>query len=847
MNGNMQLPATSIRFKLSSAQDVRKHHEFEFHSFSRLQRSRWVCLDSQLLRHCLVIKQLPVSECTYDKIKELEHGSIEQRKPHDGLELSSFVGFSRKFVPSILPIGVSEEARNTGISGSALSTGEVPRFTFSFSAAPTFFLAPHLHLLMKNSSDWGNLHHHDGQHTPESSENGSEHAECTQMNPSLVAEHKIGTLDTEAPASFASSNEDLVADVALVTGVPEKAISRSDSQFGGITVDIPSCDQVSITLDGKQCISRQTSDVGSIVNEGFVHSPSPTGSGSSWKYVRSSSISSPLGDLSPMWSDASPKFMRTGFSNGPKRPRTQVQYTLPGAGYALRAKQKMQNQRTLPYRRRRASLKRISDGSRNNRKNFDLVACGANVLVTHGDKGWRELGALIVLEVADHNEWTLAVKLSGITKYSYKVKHILQPGSTNRYSHSVLWKGGKDWVLEFPDRNQWNLFKELYEECYNRNIRAASVKNIPIPGVQLIEESDDYETEVPFVWNSTRYIRQVQTDVEMAMDPSRILYDMDSDDEQWLMENEKWIEENRCKEISEEFLEKTMDMLEKVSYIQHRANFTDAEIQELAFGMGSVEAVKLVYEHWREKRERKGMPLIRHLQPPLWERYQRQLKEWEHTVARSNSAISVGTKGKVLPPEKPPMFAFCQKPRGLDVPNKGSKQRSHRKASVSGNFHAASGDHDGFLFLGKRGKGHPSGDERGLYTNSVHRSSVAHFSKGIDVSESNRNPKTYQRKSRKLSSQTSPSNHQTTLYNQRTSSEGPHGQGVEHLDSSYLDELRLRGAKCAAERAQNLAKLKRDDANRSFIKVDLAKYKAASAITIAEAVKGAAGESDGGN
>lgn len=88
------------------------------------------------------------------------------------------------------------------------------------------------------------------------------------------------------------------------------------------------------------------------------------------------------------------------------------------------------------------------------------------------------------------------------------------------------------------------------------------------------------------------------------------------------------------------------------------------------------------------------------IQPPLWERYQQQLKEWERTVARGNSAFTVGSQEKVTPPEKPPMFAFCLKPRGLDVPNKGSKQRSHRKFSVSGQHQSSLGDQDSPLVFG---------------------------------------------------------------------------------------------------------------------------------------------------
>ncbi|KAL0327567.1 UNVERIFIED_CONTAM: hypothetical protein Sangu_1834700 [Sesamum angustifolium] len=389
VNLDMQSPVTSIRFRLSSFHDLRKHHVFEFHCFSRLRRSRWVCLDSKLLEHCLLIKQLPASECTYDNIKDLECGSLKQCKAHAGLELSSYAGCNEKLLPRILPVGISKEACNSRISLSALSLGgkpgKTPQFALCFSAAPTLFLTLHLQLLMENSFTGGTLHPQDAQCSPESLVNGSlPNSECPQFEPSSLAveditENIIGTPETEAPAFMGLTNSDgkMAPDVDSEGNIVEKADSSQNLYLGN---------------------------------------QNGSGSRTSWQGGRSSSIASPLRGLSSRWSGGSPKFMASGFGNGPKKPRTQVQYTLPGTGYDFSAKQKLQNQRALPCKRiRRASLKRISDGSRSNQKNFELVACGANVLVTHGDKGWREHGALIFLEVADQNEWILAIKLSGVT------------------------------------------------------------------------------------------------------------------------------------------------------------------------------------------------------------------------------------------------------------------------------------------------------------------------------------------------------------------------------------------------------------------------------------------------
>lgn len=547
-------------------------------------------------------------------------------------------------------MGITREARNRRISQSAFSLaakpGKVPQFALSFSAAPTFFLTLHLQLLMEHSVAWVNLQHQNALRSSESSADICEPvAECARFKPRSralrdgITDTNIRKVDAETSGFNGSENggsskkiqkgipdddgnaskiisqpcqhelgkeAHQLIDAPMLSSMPTSISSqtpdrRSDSTVGGMTVVIPSSE------------TRQASDVDWNVHDGFIHKSNTIGFRNSWQNGESNSVSSPFGHKPQVWPDGSPNFKPNGFSNGPKKPRTQVQYTLPFVGCDLSEKQKSPSTKSLPCKRiRKASMKRISDGSGNDPKNAKLLSCVANVLVTHGDKGWREYGAIIVLEVDDHNEWRLAVKLSGVTKYSYKVKHILQPGSTNRYSHAMMWKGGKDWVLEFPDRSQWMLFKEMHEECHDRNIRAASVKNIPIPGVRLVEEGDEHGSEVPFIRNPIKYIRQVQNDVEMAMDPSHILYDMDSDDEHWLMEHNS--RADKQDEISEESFEKALDVLEKVSYSQHRLNFGDDEIEKLLIGMGSMEAVKVLHRYWRDKREKIGMSLIRHLQ-----------------------------------------------------------------------------------------------------------------------------------------------------------------------------------------------------------------------------------------
>lgn len=514
-----------------------------------------------------------------------------------------------------------------------------------FGTAPPFFLNLHLKMFMEPNFACTNLWDYDILCSLGNPEDATQQIveDCMQVaSPSVSiqdihAQRNFGTVVTEAPSYGIFSRDKAIVSASNVAykfvslqdvqnGKPtssEVTVCTSnsitwassnptcDSSFGVTSVKIPSFAQVDMPYDGRRHNARECSDVGWSMSDGFVHSPNPTLPRSSRHHARYRSSASPFGNLSPVCSYRKTKSMLNDLSCGLKKPPNQIQYALCFADCNAN------NQITLPSRRiRKASEKSVSDCPRSSQRNLELESCRANLLVIVEDKRWRERGAQIVLELADRNEWRLAVKLSGSTRYSYKVQHNWKAESSNHYTNVMMWKGGEDWLLEFSDRSQWMLFKELHEECHNRNIRAASVKNIPIPGVRLIEDSVDYATEVPFVQNSSKYFHQVETDAEMATNPSHFLYDMDSEDEHWLMSKKKssFTDKNGFEEISDESFEKMMDMLEKFSYVEHRLHFTLDEIEGLMVGIGSKEVAKVIYEHWRQKRERKGMPLVRQLQ-----------------------------------------------------------------------------------------------------------------------------------------------------------------------------------------------------------------------------------------
>lgn len=63
-------------------------------------------------------------------------------------------------------------------------------------------------------------------------------------------------------------------------------------------------------------------------------------------------------------------------------------------------------------------------------------------------------------------------------------------------------------------------------------------------------------------------------------------------------------------------------------------------------------------------------------------------------MSKANTPNSCGSQKKQSPIEKPAMFAFCFKPRGLEVKHRGTKHRSQKKISVYAQHSSTLGDYD---------------------------------------------------------------------------------------------------------------------------------------------------------
>ncbi|KAJ4951509.1 hypothetical protein NE237_028341 [Protea cynaroides] len=949
---DLQLPVTSIRFKLSGFHGFGKQFVFVVYNFLEVKNSKWLYLDCKLKKHCSITKQLPLADCTYDNIKVLQSGCDwlvplvpEEPMMHGGLCWKSRQGS--------MPMGVSNKSVYIDTNSSSSNFNEkhrkLPPFVLSFAAAPSFFLSLHLKLLMDNNVASMSFQNHNSmsllEEGPENCGRGMD-VDCLSVEES----HRVqdGTLENSLGVAFRDgagamclscakpkeeidalsisndgdwikSSQKYLDSELIVTGasvgpqgsgkeidvivlpkghpcqhsVSEQSVGKSWPSFSenhsspdrsetglfsclnAVNVQIPPHSQG----DSQSCDlgtpnSQQSMfDLPWNMNYLAIRSPNPTAPRSVWHRNRHSVGSSSFGQ-SKMWMDEGADFIHNGFGNGSRKPRTQVSHISPFRGYDFSSKPRSHLRKARPHKRiRNVDEKMTTDGSGTPQRQTELLSCEANLLITAGDRGWRECGAQIRLEFVDHKDWRLLVKVSGALKYSFKAHQFLQPGTTNRYTHAMMWKGGKDWILEFPNRSQWTLFREMHEECYNQNIRAATVKNIPIPGVRLIEESDDHPMQTLFVRSLPKYFQQVENDVEMALNPSRVLYDMDSEDDQWMSRYHASSDIDGLNPlvISEEMFERTMDMFEKVAYSQQRDDFTSDEMEELVVGVGPNQVIKAIHEHWQQKRQKKGMPLIRQFQPSLWERYQQQVKEWELTVHKGKATV-----------EKPPMFAFCLRPRGLEVLNKGPKHRSQRKFAAGGHSNAFSRDQDGVQVFGRKLNRYVFGEERSLVTGYNHELSDAstwlqtstrvlsprdaistgYLSMSSDGAERTQYPKLNRNKSKKIGKFLFPNDSKMVAvpYNQRLTSrrnqacrwnmglpewpsqrqyqpEGSQRQRVEQLGCSDFNEFRLRDASGAAQHASNMAKLKREKAQRLLYRADLAMHKAVVALMTAEAIK----------
>eukprot|EP00897_Mesotaenium_endlicherianum_P009678 jgi/Mesen1/8739/ME000052S08169 len=316
------------------------------------------------------------------------------------------------------------------------------------------------------------------------------------------------------------------------------------------------------------------------------------------------------------------------------------------------------------------------------------ATCHAHVLVVQGDRGWRERDATIDLR-SEREQWVLAITTKEKVAYVHRADQAGASGTMNRHTNSMIWRGDKAWSLEFESRKEWLKFKAMHEECVRRNARSLNAKHIPIPGTSVVS---DYLTRFhgpKFARPVDHYIQQYATEGQMALSHQGVLYEMDSDDEAWL-ERISGTELGGGAEggqagaraaVSAEEFERVMDTLEKEAFrLQAPSVSAESTLELCQKECGDRATVLLIHSHWLEKRERRGMALVRQFQPAPWEQYQSQIQSWQaqlQQVRESNAYMSAQQVQQQV--KRPPVFAFCLRPRSSGEREKLRRHRSQRR------------------------------------------------------------------------------------------------------------------------------------------------------------------------
>uniref|UniRef100_A0A0E0CDN8 Enhancer of polycomb-like protein n=1 Tax=Oryza meridionalis TaxID=40149 RepID=A0A0E0CDN8_9ORYZ len=246
------------------------------------------------------------------------------------------------------------------------------------------------------------------------------------------------------------------------------------------------------------------------------------------------------------------------------------------------------------------------------RQNIDSVHCRANLLIIQPDRCWREEGAEVMLEPSESNEWCIAVKIHGVNRISLKPSE-QRFYVVNRFTHAYILAVDDGLKIEFSDKWDWLLFKELQIEGRERNSQG---KMIPIPGVNEVSDDMGVIGTYPFSRPVPDYIRMVDDEVGRALSRDSV-YDLDSEDEQWLTQlnhSDSDRKSAHLNHISYEDFEKMITTFEKDAFNNPEGTSDLDQILSRYPTLEKDHNVLAVHEYWINKRYKKGVPLLRILQ-----------------------------------------------------------------------------------------------------------------------------------------------------------------------------------------------------------------------------------------
>ncbi|XP_047983067.1 uncharacterized protein LOC125223813 [Salvia hispanica] len=267
--------------------------------------------------------------------------------------------------------------------------------------------------------------------------------------------------------------------------------------------------------------------------------------------------------------------------------------------------------RSPDTRRSATNTRELKSATRAATQDICASSCSANLLITDTDKCYRVEGATVALETSASKQWLLSVTKDGAKQCSLVAQKAMRPSSSNRFTHAVLWAGDSSFKLEFPDKQDWLVFKELYKECSDRNMQsAAATTAIPIPGVQEVAVSND--PYVPFV-RPESYITFKNDELIRALMKNTANYDMDSEDEEWLgkLKSEFYGGNEGQEFITSENFELVIDALEKYIHSNPDEHVDEQAAYEFCMHLERKEVIEAIYKYWTRKRKQKRSALVR--------------------------------------------------------------------------------------------------------------------------------------------------------------------------------------------------------------------------------------------
>ncbi|XP_010543606.1 PREDICTED: uncharacterized protein LOC104816460 [Tarenaya hassleriana] len=256
----------------------------------------------------------------------------------------------------------------------------------------------------------------------------------------------------------------------------------------------------------------------------------------------------------------------------------------------------------------------VSSPKARTKQELDSLCCSANILVIDPDRCMREGGFEVMLELSPSKEWHVVIKKDGTIRYTQKAQKMMRPCSSSRFTHSIIWAGDDNWKLEFCDRQDWLAFKDIYKECYERNVLEPNMKVIPIPGVREVPGFlADTENHCSFS-RPVSYISVKEDEVSRALARSSATYDFDSEDEEWLKNHngQLLVGDKDSQQLQLDTFEMMIDGFEKACFRIPCDDLLDEKATTAGLShLGKQEVLEAVYSYWARKRKQRKAPLLR--------------------------------------------------------------------------------------------------------------------------------------------------------------------------------------------------------------------------------------------